>query len=98
MPIRERGEVCYNLRQLMHDNIEELTWLVSHENGKTYDESKAEVLKAISVQNMVAPNIMRAQLEVSRGVECRIVYEPVVLLASRLSFLSWCLCGCCHKP
>ena len=36
MPIRERGEVFYNLRQLMHDNIEELTWLVSHENGKTY--------------------------------------------------------------
>ena len=38
-PIRERGEVMYNLRQLMHDNIEELTWLVSHENGKTYNEA-----------------------------------------------------------
>ena len=31
----------------MHQHLEELTWLVSHENGKTYAESKAEVLKAI---------------------------------------------------
>ena len=31
----------------MHTHIEELTWLVSPENGKTYGETKAEVLKAI---------------------------------------------------
>ena len=35
-PIRERAEVFYNLRTIMHRNLEELTWLVSHENGKTY--------------------------------------------------------------
>ena len=42
MPIRERGEVLYKLRELVLRDLEELTWLVSHENGKTYDESKAE--------------------------------------------------------
>ena len=75
MPIRERGAVFYKLRQLMHENIEELTWLVSHENGKTYSESKAEVLKAIECAEYGCslPNIAAApQLEVSRGVECRI--------------------------
>ena len=89
MPIRERGEVFYNLRQLMHDNIEELTWLVSHENGKTYDESKAEVLKAIECAEYgcALPNIAAApQLEVSRGVECRIVYEPVGIVAGVTPF------------
>ena len=89
MPIRERGEVFYNLRQLMHDNIEELTWLVSHENGKTYDESKAEVLKAIECAEYgcALPNIAAApQLEVSRGVECRIVYEPVGVVAGVTPF------------
>ena len=41
--------------------LEELTWLVSHENGKTYAEAKAEVLKGIecvefgcSLPNMAA--------------------------------------------
>lgn len=88
-PIRERGEVMYNLRQLMHDNLEELTWLVSHENGKTYSEAKAEVLKAIECAEYGCslPNIAAApQLEVSRGVECRIVYEPVGIVAGVTPF------------
>ena len=44
---RERAEVFHRLRELMHRDLESLTWLVSHENGKTYGEAKAEVLKAI---------------------------------------------------
>lgn len=89
MPIRERGTVFYNLRQLMHENLEELTWLVSHENGKTYGESKAEVLKAIECAEYGCslPNLAAApQLEVSRGVECRIVYEPVGIVAGVTPF------------
>ena len=88
-PIRERGEVMYNLRQLMHTHLEELTWLVSHENGKTYGEAKAEVLKAIECAEYGCslPNIAAApQLEVSRGVECRIVYEPVGIVAGITPF------------
>jgi malonate-semialdehyde dehydrogenase (acetylating) / methylmalonate-semialdehyde dehydrogenase len=88
-PIRERGEVMYKLRQLMHDNLEELTWLVSHENGKTYGEAKAEVLKAIECAEYGCslPNIAAApQLEVSRGVDCRIVYEPVGIVAGVTPF------------
>lgn len=89
MPIRERGTVFYNLRQLMYENIEELTWLVSHENGKTYDEAKAEVLKAIECAEYGCslPNIAAApQLEVSRGVECRIVYESLGIVAGVTPF------------
>ncbi len=83
-PIRERAIVFYNLRDIMHQNLEELTWLVSHENGKTYAESKAEVLKAIecvefgcSLPNMAAGE----QLDVSRGVNCKVVHEPVGIVA-----------------
>lgn len=89
MPIRERGAVFYKLRQLMHDNIEELTWLVSHENGKTYDEAKAEVLKAIECAEYGCslPNVAAApQLEVSRGVECRVVYESLGIVAGVTPF------------
>jgi malonate-semialdehyde dehydrogenase (acetylating) / methylmalonate-semialdehyde dehydrogenase len=88
-PIRERAEVCYNLRDLMHKNIEELTWLVSHENGKTYGESKAEVLKAIECveYGCSLPNIAAApQLDVSRGVNCKIVYESLGIVAGVTPF------------
>jgi len=79
-PIRERAQVLYKFRELLLLNIEELSWLVSHENGKTFPEAKAEVEKGIecveygcSLPNLAAGN----QLEVSRGVACEVVYEPL---------------------
>ena len=46
-PIRERAMVLYRLREAMVKNIDELSWLVSHENGKIFPEAKAEVEKGI---------------------------------------------------
>ncbi len=88
-PIRERSQVLYKARQLMLDNLEELSWLVSHENGKTYAEGKAEVEKAIecmeygcSLANLAAPQ----KLEVSKGVWCETVYEPLGIVAGVTPF------------
>lgn len=88
-PIRERAEVFYTLRGLMHQNLEELTWLVSHENGKTYAEAKAEVLKAIECveYGCSLPNIAAGQqLDVSRGVNCRVVFESLGVVAGITPF------------
>ena len=88
-PIRERAEVFYNLRNIMHNNLEELTWLVSHENGKTYAESKAEVLKGIECVEFGCslPNLAAGQqLDVSRGVNCRVVYESLGVVAGITPF------------
>lgn len=88
-PIRERAYVFYKLRELMHRDVEELTWLVSHENGKTYAESKAEVLKAIECveYGCSLPNLAAGtQLDVSRGVNCQVVYEAVGVVAGVTPF------------
>lgn len=88
-PTRERAAVFYKLRELMHQNLEELTWLVSHENGKTYPESKAEVLKAIECVEFGCslPNLAAGQqLDVSRGVNCRVVYESLGIVAGITPF------------
>lgn len=93
-PVRERAEVMYNLRNLMLNNIEELTWLVSHENGKTYDESKAEVLKGIECVEFGCslPNLAAGeQLDVSRGVNCKVIYEPVGIVAGITPFNFPCM-------
>ncbi|MCA9619609.1 MAG: aldehyde dehydrogenase family protein, partial [Myxococcales bacterium] len=89
LPIRERAMVMYGLRQRMLDNLDELSWLVSHENGKTFDESKAEVLKGVecveygcSLPNLAAGD----QLDVSRGVNCQVVYEPLGIVAGITPF------------
>jgi malonate-semialdehyde dehydrogenase (acetylating)/methylmalonate-semialdehyde dehydrogenase len=88
-PIRERAHVLYKLRELMMRNIDELAWLVSHENGKLFPEAKAEVEKGIecveygcALPNLAAGN----QLEVSRGVACEVVYEPLGVVAGIVPF------------
>ena len=88
-PIRERAQVLYRLRELLIRNIDELSWLISHENGKVFGEAKAEVEKGIecveygcSLPNLAAGN----QLEVSRGVACEVVYEPLGVVAGITPF------------
>jgi malonate-semialdehyde dehydrogenase (acetylating)/methylmalonate-semialdehyde dehydrogenase len=94
VPIRDRAAVFYALRGLMQKNIEELSWLVSHENGKIFSEAKAEVEKAIeciefgcSLPNLAAGS----QLEVSRGVRCEVVYEPLGVVAGIVPFNFPCM-------
>jgi malonate-semialdehyde dehydrogenase (acetylating)/methylmalonate-semialdehyde dehydrogenase len=89
VPIRERAQILYRARELMLRDIEELSWLVSHENGKLYAEARAEVEKGIecveygcSLPNLASGN----QLEVSRGVTCEIVYEPLGVVAGIVPF------------
>ena len=89
LPMRERAQVMFRLKQLMEENLDELSWLLSHENGKTFGQAKAEVLKGIecvemgsSLQNMADGG----QLDVSRGVNCRVIHEPVGVVAGVTPF------------
>ena len=89
LPIRERGQILYKARELMLRDVEELSWLVSHENGKCYDQAKAEVLKGIECveYGCSLPNLAAgAKLEVSRGVTCEDVYCPVGVVAGITPF------------
>ncbi len=88
-PVRERAQVMHRLKQLMDENLDELSWLLSHENGKTFAQSRGEVLKGIecvemgaSLQNMAAGE----QLDVSRGVNCKVIHEPIGVVAGVLPF------------
>src|SRR5436190_13954814 len=71
-PIKERAQVFFRYRQLLEKNADELTALVSEENGKTWDEAKAEVDKSIELTEFACsmPQLVSNEvLEVSRGVE-----------------------------
>jgi malonate-semialdehyde dehydrogenase (acetylating) / methylmalonate-semialdehyde dehydrogenase len=80
IPIKERVQVFYRYKTLLEKNREELALLVQEENGKTLDESYAEVDKSVeltefacSLPQMVAGELM----EVSKGVECRTEQVPL---------------------
>lgn len=88
-PVRERGQVLYQLRDQMREHAEELAWLCSHENGKTFAESAAEVAKAIECleYGCSIPNLGAGQqLDVSRGVNCETTYTPLGVVAGVVPF------------
>lgn len=88
-PLRERAHVMYRARELMLRDIDELSWLVSHENGKIFSEAKAEVEKGIECveYGCALPNLAAGtQLEVSRGVRCELVYAPLGVVAGVVPF------------
>jgi malonate-semialdehyde dehydrogenase (acetylating)/methylmalonate-semialdehyde dehydrogenase len=87
--IRERATVLYRARELMLRHMDELSWLISHENGKIYSEAKAEVDKAVECLEFGCslPNLASGQtLEVSRGVTCELTYEPLGVVAGIVPF------------
>ena len=89
LPIKERVQVFYRYRSLLERDIEELTALVTEENGKIYGEAKAEILKAMELTEFACslPQIASGEvLEVSRGVECRIEKFPLGVVASIAPF------------
>ena len=89
LPIKERVQVFYRYKTLLEQNIDELSVLISRENGKIASEARAEVLKAAELTEFACslPQIAPGEvLEVSRGVECRIERFPVGVVAAITPF------------
>jgi len=89
VPIKERVQVFYNYKTLLEKNLTELSELTHIENGKTFEEAKAEVEKSIELTEFACslPQLIGGELlEVSAGVECRIEHKPIGVVASIAPF------------
>ena len=84
LTLRQRCDVFYRYRNLLQDNLDELSRVCHEENGKTIAESKAEVLKAIELTELACslPNLVAGEsLEVSPGFDCSIQQAPLGVVA-----------------
>lgn len=89
LTLKERVQVFFRYRQLLEKNRQELAELVHIENGKTIEESYAEVDKSIELCEFAVslPQIVSNEIqEVSRGVECKIERKPLGVVASIAPF------------
>ena len=76
-------------KTLLEKNIDELSALITEENGKIASEARAEVLKSAELCEFACslPQIAPGEvLEVSRGVECRIERYPLGVVAAITPF------------
>jgi len=89
MTYKERVQIFFRYRSLLEQHIDELTRLVHIENGKTYDEARAEIEKSMELCEFAVsiPQIIGNEVqEVSKGVECRIERKPLGVVASIAPF------------
>ena len=88
-PIKERVQIFYRYKTLLERDMAALAELVREENGKTLDEARAEVEKAVELTEFACslPQLIQGELlEVSKGVECRIERKPLGVVASIAPF------------
>jgi malonate-semialdehyde dehydrogenase (acetylating)/methylmalonate-semialdehyde dehydrogenase len=89
IPVKERVQVFFRYRNLLEKNLKSLAELCSEENGKTINESIAEIEKSIELAEFACslPQLIGGEvLEVSRGVECRTEHVPLGVVASIVPF------------
>ncbi|WP_426060094.1 CoA-acylating methylmalonate-semialdehyde dehydrogenase [Hymenobacter sp. B1770] len=88
-PIKERVQIFYRYKTLLERDMKALAELVREENGKTFDEARAEVEKAIELTEFACsmPQLIAGEvLEVSKGVEARVERRPLGVVASIAPF------------
>ncbi|MGI4762098.1 MAG: CoA-acylating methylmalonate-semialdehyde dehydrogenase [Janthinobacterium lividum] len=88
-PIKERVQIFYRYKTLLERDMQALADLVREENGKTFDEARAEVEKAVELTEFACslPQLVQGEfLEVSKGVEARAERRPLGVVASIAPF------------
>src|SRR5207237_10604091 len=89
-PPGERIQYLFKLRKLLEENLEELSRIITTENGKTFAESKAEMRRAIENVEVACgiPMIMQGyNLEdVTPGVDEMQIRQPLGVVAAIVPF------------
>lgn len=89
VPLKDRVQVMFKLKHLMEERSEQLARLINQENGKTMDEAKGSISRALECVEYATslPQISAGQaLEVSKGVECKMHRYPLGVVAGITPF------------
>ena len=89
-PVLKRTQILYRLRELIIQNMEELTHLVAFENGKNWFEAEGDVLKAKegTEQAIASPSLMMGEslMDTSSGFDTVSYRHPLGVFAGIAPF------------
>ncbi|HUJ22352.1 MAG TPA: CoA-acylating methylmalonate-semialdehyde dehydrogenase [Bryobacteraceae bacterium] len=90
VPVVERVQVFYRYKDLLERHAEDLARALTTENGKTLDDARGEIRRAIQMVEVSCgmPSLMMGQsLEnVSRGIDCHTIRQPLGVCAGITPF------------
>ena len=89
-PPEDRIQPLFKLKNLLEDHIDELSRIITQENGKTFTEAKAEMRRAIENVEVACgiPMMMQGyNLEdVARGIDETMIRQPLGVVAAIVPF------------
>ncbi len=84
-PAHKRAQLLFKLRNLIEENMEELTMMVARENGKAWEEAAGDVIKAKEMTEFACgiPTLMMGEslMEVSQGFDTTLYRESMGVFA-----------------
>jgi len=85
VPVVERVQVFYRYKDLLEKHAEEVARILSSENGKTLEDARGSVRRAIQMVEVACgmPSLMMgyALENVSKGIDCQAIRQPLGVCA-----------------
>ncbi len=90
VPAVQRARYLFELKHLLDKNAEELSLIVTRENGKTLDEARGSVKRGIECVEVAAgaPSLLMGQVleDVAKGIDCESIRQPMGVFAAIAPF------------
>lgn len=90
VPVVERVQVFYRYKDLLEKHQNELARILSSENGKTLEDAKGSVRRAIQMVEVACgmPSLIMGQSldNVSKGIDCQTIRQPLGVCAGITPF------------
>jgi malonate-semialdehyde dehydrogenase (acetylating) / methylmalonate-semialdehyde dehydrogenase len=89
-PVVDRVQVLYRFKALLEKHHGDLAATLTRENGKTADDAKAEVRRAIQMVELACgmPSLMMGDSlnDVAAGIDCKTIRQPIGVCAGITPF------------
>jgi malonate-semialdehyde dehydrogenase (acetylating)/methylmalonate-semialdehyde dehydrogenase len=89
-PVQERVQYLFRLRELLKANLDEISRTITDEAGKTFDESKAEMIRAIENVEIACgmPMLGKGEIveDIAPGIDEIMLRQPVGVCATVAPF------------
>ncbi len=90
VPVNDRVQYLFKLRSLMRENGDEIAKLITNEAGKTFEESKAEMVRAYENIEVACgmPHLSKGEFveDIAPGIDEIMIRQPVGVCATIAPF------------
>jgi len=90
IPVTDRVQYLFKMRDLMRSNHDEIARIITNEAGKTFDEAKAEMVRAFENVEVACgmPMMMKGEIveDIAPGIDEMMIRQPVGVCATIAPF------------